>query len=96
MLTPLLVCMLCVSYNHNYTVYYIGELLLAVGSEDCTIALVAASPHSRPSVLTTLTGHLSSVKALTSSQGHYGQLLFSGGARASLKAWSIPSSKHLR
>lgn len=72
-----------------------GELLLAVGSEDCTIALVAASPHTRPSLLATLTGHLSSVKALTSSQGHHGQLLFSGGARASLKAWSIPSGKHL-
>ncbi len=94
MLTPPLVCMYDTQYSNN-ALCSAGELLLAVGSEDCTIALVAASPHTRPSLLATLTGHLSSVKALTSSQGHHGQLLFSGGARASLKAWNIPSGKHL-
>ncbi len=71
--------------------YCIGELLLAVGGEDCTVGLVVVTPHTRPTLLTTLTGHTSCVKALASSQGNCGTLLFSGGARAMLKAWIIPS-----
>lgn len=45
-------------------------------------------------VLTTLQGHISSVKALSRSQSHLGsscKLMFSGGARASLKVWHITS-----
>ena len=64
-------------------------------------SLQAADTHS-PSdtdyhsvrVLTTLQGHISSVKALSSSPSHLGsscKLLFSGGARASLKVWLITS-----
>jgi len=67
-------------------------MLFAAGSEDSSIALVTVAPLcSKLTVLKFLTGHLSSVKALASSQGCNGSLLFSGGARASLKAWSIPS-----
>ena len=44
-------------------------------------------------VLNNLQGHISSVRALTSSQSSCQQqskLLFSGGARASLKVWLVP------
>ena len=43
-------------------------------------------------VLKTLQGHISSVRALSSSPSCHGncRLLFSGGARASLKAWLVP------
>lgn len=68
-----------------------GDLLLAIGSEDCSVCLVGVSPqNSTLHVLKTLTGHLSTVKALSSSRGSRGVVLFSGGARASLKAWLVP------
>ena len=61
------------------------------------MCLVAISPlNSFLRVLKTLTGHLSSVKALSSSESFLGKdrkILFSGGARASLKAWSLPCCK---
>ena len=61
------------------------------------MCLAAISPfNSSLRVLKTLTGHLSSVKALSSSESFLRinrKILFSGGARASLKAWSIPCCK---
>ncbi len=70
--------------------------MVAVGSEDSTISLVQLCPRESSSlcgaltVLHTLQGHLSSVRALsTSASGKNQLLLFSGGARASLKVWSI-------
>jgi WD40 repeat protein len=67
---------------------------VAVGSEDCSVCLVRVHPvatsHSGASleVLCTLQGHTSSVRALCTSRATR-SLLFSGGARASLKVWSI-------
>lgn len=81
-----LICQLC---EVGFSIHT-GSVLLALGSEDTSVTLLSATPHSRPVVLTTLTGHLSSVRALSSSPCPNGLLLFSGGARASLKAWSIP------
>ncbi len=70
-----------------------GEALVAVGSEDCSICLLKV--HSETDNLCdslevrhTLQGHVSSVKALSSSSSTR-TLLFSGGARARLKVWSI-------
>ena len=71
-----------------------GRHLVAVGSEDCTVSLVKICPgFEDPSgcieVVRTLQGHISSVRALCCSNGADKNLLFSGGARASLKVWSI-------
>lgn len=66
-----------------------GRGLLAVGSEDCTVCLLRLHPASDAlEVSHTLQGHASSVKALSVSRSAR-HLLFSGGARASLKVWSI-------
>ena len=67
---------------------------MAVGSEDCTVSLVRICPGSVDAtqcikVVRTLQGHISSVRALGCSNGVDRKLLFSGGARASLKVWSI-------
>ena len=79
--------------------YYIlqctGRHLVAVGSEDCTISLVRLCPGSATQyikVVATLQGHISSVRALSCSPSGWSdgnKLLFSGGARASLKVWGI-------
>lgn len=66
---------------------------MAVGSEDCSICLLKLCPEavSQPGsleVVHSLQGHVSSVKALSSSCCER-ILLFSGGARASLKVWSV-------
>ena len=78
---------------------YTGNHLVAVGSEDCTVSLVRLRPgrseNTAPciKVVATLQGHISSVRALSCSQsdrsGGSNRLLFSGGARASLKVWSV-------
>ena len=70
---------------------------MAVGSEDCTVSLVRICPGCEDTtqcikVVKTLQGHISSVKALScsvSGKDEDKKLLFSGGARASLKVWSI-------
>lgn len=75
----------------------LGKALVAVGSEDCSICLLrlcleeSLSPRGNClEVLHTLQGHVSSVKALDTSSSSSGKLLlFSGGARASLKVWSV-------
>ena len=72
----------------------IGNHLVAVGSEDCSVTLARICPGRKNNikVIRTLQGHISSVRALSSSVGVRGEdkkLLFSGGARASLKVWCI-------
>lgn len=70
---------------------------MAVGSEDCSVSLVRICPGCEETtecikVVKTLQGHISSVRALScsvSGNGEGKKLLFSGGARASLKVWSI-------
>ena len=70
---------------------------MAVGSEDCSVSLVRICPGCEDTtecikVVKTLQGHISTVRALSSSVSGNGEgkkLLFSGGARASLKVWSI-------
>ena len=74
-----------------------GSHLVAVGSEDCTVSLVRLCPRSEDTtqcikVVATLQGHISSVRALSCSpsvRSDGRRLLFSGGARASLKVWSV-------
>ena len=74
-----------------------GSHLVAVGSEDCTVSLVRLCPGSEDTtrcikVVGTLQGHISSVRALScspSGRNDGNRLLFSGGARASLKAWNV-------
>ena len=83
------------SVYHSVESAGLGRALVAVGSEDCSICLLRVCPDKVPSpgsssleVLCMLQGHISSVKALSSS--HAGRtLLFSGGSRASLKVWSV-------
>lgn len=90
----------------SYHLLASGRALLAVGSEDCSVCLLDVCPLDKAplKVLHNLQGHISSVKALTSSSssGSSGSstgpdggrsLLFSGGARASLKVWSV-GGKH--
>lgn len=70
---------------------------MAIGSEDCTVSLVRICPGSEDvtqciKVVKTLQGHISSVRALSCSVSGIDKdkkILFSGGARASLKVWSI-------
>lgn len=122
---------LCVCLHCMHT----GGGLVAVGSEDCTICLLALQPsrilHSQViaiqdyitlimnmsvcalhslthaadtgycslRVMKVLQGHISSVKALSSSRSCVSdscKLLFSGGARASLKVWQILGKKYLQ
>ena len=72
--------------------------MVAVGSEDCSICLLSLQPDPEGRSLAVKTerfvqGHISSVRALSTSQSAqestHQQLLFSGGARASLKVWRI-------
>ena len=72
--------------------------MVAVGSEDCSVCLVNLLPSPDGHTLGVKTerflqGHISSVRALSTSQSTQGPLhqtlLFSGGARASLKVWKI-------
>lgn len=72
--------------------------MIAVGSEDCSVCLLSLQPScdGRSVALKTerfVQGHISSVRALSTSQSVQGPphqiLLFSGGARASLKVWKI-------
>jgi WD40 repeat protein len=70
--------------------------LVAVGSEDCSLCLLSLQPSSDSDSLDVserrfLQGHISTVRALsTSPSGRRSHtLLFSGGARASLKVWKI-------
>lgn len=83
-------------YFVSWYALYIGCMysFLAVGSEDCDISIVKIHPQSHVpiQVVRTLQGHVSSVRALSCSSSSCDsrkRLLFSGGARASLKAWSI-------
>lgn len=74
---------------------------MAVGGEDCNVCLVRVQPDSSSGgscsdgslrVTHSLQGHASSVRALStsfSSSSSSKRLLFSGGARASLKVWSV-------
>ena len=75
-----------------------GSAVAAVGSEDCSVCLVNLQPSSGGHTLAMKTekfiqGHISSVRALSTSRSMRGllhqTLLFSGGARASLKVWKI-------
>ena len=71
--------------------------MVAVGSEDSSICLLSLRSSSDSGSLAVkserfIQGHISSVRALSTSssvQGGGSRLLFSGGARASLKAWRI-------
>ena len=69
-----------------------------MGSEDCSVCLLRVCPDEGDGggsleVLHMLQGHVSSVKALTSSSSEPDNtLLFSGGSRASLKVWSVGRS----
>ena len=68
-----------------------------MGSEDCTVCLLSLQPspdgHSLAvRVRRFVQGHISSVRALStslSSRPPLQQLLFSGGARASVKVWKV-------
>lgn len=75
-----------------------GSHLVAVSSEDCTVSLVRLCPQNEDTtqcikVVDVLQGHISSVRALSCSPSGRSdakrQLLFSGGARASLKVWCV-------
>ena len=69
-----------------------------MGSEDTNINLLRLHPREilhdiSLDLIHTIQGHVSSVKALSCSQSSDKSLLFSGGARASLKVWSISVSE---
>ena len=71
-----------------------GSAVAAVGSEDCCVCLVSLQPSSDGYMMAMkaekfVQGHISSVRALSTSQSMRGPLLFSGGAKASLKVWKI-------
>ncbi|MGH0160499.1 UNVERIFIED_CONTAM: hypothetical protein FKN15_057572 [Acipenser sinensis] len=73
--------------------------ILVTGSEDTTLTVLAVQPsHGRITALTTLTDHISSVRALATAQrgglthGHADQLsalLFSVGGRAQLQCYRL-------
>ncbi|XP_058856500.1 WD repeat-containing protein 6-like [Acipenser ruthenus] len=73
--------------------------ILVTGSEDTTLTVLAVQPsHRRITALTTLTDHISSVRALATAQrgglthGHTDQLsalLFSAGGRAQLQCYRL-------
>ena len=79
-----------------------GSGLIAVGSEECTICILRVEIPSGESSMSirciqTLQGHLSSVRALASTPSGLHpdhKLLFSGGARASVKAWLLSVKDH--
>lgn len=77
---------------------FLGSAVIAVGSEDCSVCLLSLHPSPDGHSLAVKTerfiqGHISSVRALGTSRSVQGPphqiLLFSGGARASLKVWKI-------
>lgn len=89
--------LVCFSKAWDHGIAAAGRHLVAVGSEDCSVSLVRICPGCDDNaecikVVKTLQGHISSVRALScsvSGNGEGKKLLFSGGARASLKVWSI-------
>jgi hypothetical protein len=73
-----------------------GGAVVAVGSEDCSVCLLNLQPSSDGHSLDIsrtrfIHGHISTVRALSTSPSRRENhtLLFSGGARASLKTWNI-------
>ena len=75
--------------------------MVAVGSEDTTICLLNLQSSSDGCSVALknerfVHGHISSVRALSTSPSNHGRchtLMFSGGARASLKVWRINGKK---